>query len=132
MLLHAFTKIHEWWLLIHVCCLTCWVIPTNVTLFNVSAITIISYLQGLFLFNLCLMCYQLAVIYKWFTYVNMFYASVRSKMVHFCLLFTYCLRHYSCWFIQNYYTSFVRQRVWRLEWLQSFIHMPIWDSHICS
>ena len=55
--------------------------------FNLLGVTYtsVSNLQGLSLLNLCWVCDQIAVIYKYFTYINALYISFSSETVYFCL-----------------------------------------------
>ena len=80
---HVFIKLHLWLLLIRVCCITCWALLMNGMLFNVSYVTSISYLQGNFLFNPCLIFDRMAVIYECFAYANTLHLSVWSEIGHF-------------------------------------------------
>ena len=75
MLFQEFIKLHVWLILIRFWCLTFWLGPTNVTLFNVSDITIVSYLQGFFL--ICVCVWPAGSYLRIFTYANKFYASVQ-------------------------------------------------------
>ena len=71
--------------LIPVWCLTCWSCLTNDPLINVLDITSISYFRGLSLFNPYLVCNRMAIVYGFFTYAYMSYASAQSETVHFWL-----------------------------------------------
>ena len=87
MILHTFLHLRVWLILIHIWCLILWVWPTNITLVKVLNITSVLYFEGYILFNPCLMCEWLSVIYKYFACACMLYAYVWSETVNCCIYF---------------------------------------------
>ena len=85
MLWNVFIKIILWFLLTNFWFLTCWAWPMNVTLGNICILQVFLTCKDTFLFNLCLMCYQLAIIYECFTYANTLYAYIWSETGHLCI-----------------------------------------------
>ena len=71
MLLHEFINLHVSLVLIHVFCLTWWLRPMNVMLFEILAITGICYLQGLF-YLICVWCVN-----WWFLSMNILHNPMR-------------------------------------------------------
>ena len=90
-------------------------------------------LARIIIFNFCLLCDLLGIIYKYFIDVNKLYAPLSYKLVtYICTcLFQLAKTLFVLVYSRYYYTYFVCQRWWRLESLCNFIPMLMWNSGIC-
>ena len=72
--------------------------------------------------HLCMMCDQLAIIYKYFAYANRVYLSVWSEMGHWCLRFFLPAKTLVMFFVQVVWLYLMRASVGLTSWITLKFH----------